>query len=310
MSRRFFSQFSGSVCECIKQKKRFILSLKAAQMTRLDDKDARGTGVHEGKAISMKQTTHAGMTGKSFYAALSLSVAMVGAACWYAWSESDKLSRRAVPEQSWSAPERPQSTLPQTTPPQTAPPKSAETAPVQTVPPQRTAPAVTEAAEEAAAILRRTEPAVPAETLPPPAETAPAELLPMLPVSGEILQRFSQGELVKSETTGIWSTHNGNDYAVPLGTEVLCTNDGTVAAVGRDALWGVCVTVLHENGTETRYCGLNENLNVQAGDVIVRGTVLGTVGSTNEAESALRCAAMNGILIRKAILPGVPAYSK
>ena len=230
----------------------------------------------------MKRTTHAGMTGKSFYAALSLSVAMVGAACWYAWSESDKLSRRAVPEQSWSAPARPQSTVPQT-----APLSPAVTAPAETGLPQQTVPAVTEAAEEAAAILRRTEPAVPAETAPPPAETAPAELLPMLPVSGEILQRFSQGELVKSETTGIWSTHNGCDYAVPLGTEVFCTEDGTVAAVGRDTLWGVCVTVLHENGTETRYCGLNETLEVQAGDVIVRGTVLGTIGATNEAESAL-----------------------
>jgi murein DD-endopeptidase MepM/ murein hydrolase activator NlpD len=148
-------------------------------------------------------------------------------------------------------------------------------------------PAATDAAEEAAAILRRTEPVIPAETAPPLAETESAELLPMMPVSGEILQRFSQGELVKSETTGIWSTHNGNDYAVPLGTEVSCTEDGTVSAVGRDTLWGVCVTVLHEDGTETRYCGLNENLNIQAGDVIPRGTVLGTVGATNEAESAL-----------------------
>lgn len=280
MTRRYFSQLSGSKSGCIKLKKRLILSLKAALMTRLEDKDARGTG--EGKAITMKRTTHAGMTGKSFYAALSLSVAMVGAACWYAWSESDKLSRRAVPEQSRSEPAFPQSTVPQTAPP---PPQT--TVPVPAAQPAGTVPAATEAAEEAAAILRRTEPALPAETAPPPAETEPAELLPMMPVSGEILQRFSQGELVKSETTGIWSTHNGNDYAVPLGTEVLCTEDGTVAAVGRDTLWGVCVTVLHADGTETRYCGLNENLNVQAGDVIPRGTVLGTVGATNEAESAL-----------------------
>ena len=36
------------------------------------------------KAIDMKKTANAGASGKGFYAALSLSVAMVGAACWYA----------------------------------------------------------------------------------------------------------------------------------------------------------------------------------------------------------------------------------
>jgi murein DD-endopeptidase MepM/ murein hydrolase activator NlpD len=59
-----------------------------------------------------------------------------------------------------------------------------------------------------------------------------------------------------------------------------------VTSAGADALFGVTVSVLHENGTVTRYCGLNETLCVQAGDVVLRGAVLGTVGDTNEAERA------------------------
>lgn len=226
----------------------------------------------------MKNKQQAGKTGKGFYAALSLSVAMVGAACWYAYSEAGKLTPPPATELRITA----ESTQPRKTA-ETAPPP-AETAPQMTV---TRPPAVTAEAEEAAALLHRTTETEPAETAPEPAETeAPVEQ-PLPPLEGEIVQQFSQGELVKSPTTGIWQTHNGIDYAAPYGTEVCVTEDGTVTAIGRDALFGICITVLHENGTVTRYCGLNESVDVNPGDVIPRGTVLGAVGDTNECESAL-----------------------
>lgn len=226
----------------------------------------------------MKKKQHAGMTGKGFYAALSLSVAMVGAACWYAYSEAGKLTPPAVSESRITA----EYTQPQR-PAETAPPAAVTTALPETT---SAAPPVTVEAEEAAALLNRTTTTA-AESAPQPAETeAPVEE-PLPPVEGDVLQRFSQGELVKSPTTGIWQTHNGIDFIAPYGTEVVCTEDGTVTSVGKDALYGICVTVLHENGAVTRYCGLNEGVNVFPGDVIPRGTVLGAVGETNEAESAV-----------------------
>lgn len=230
----------------------------------------------------MKQNTHAGKTGKGFYAALTLSAAMVGAACWYAYSEAGKLTPPAAPEHQYTAPRTAQTTAPAVT---TALPATKYTAPPRTETVTQTQ-TDTQAAE-AAAILSRSIPEA-AETDPPaPAETeAPVEQ-PVPPVGGEVLMRFSQGELVKSSTTGIWSTHNGTDFAAAIGEEVRCTEDGTVTGVSRDALLGICVTVLHENGTVTRYCGLNEGLNVQAGDVIARGTVIGAVGDTNESENSM-----------------------
>lgn len=229
----------------------------------------------------MKQNTHAGMSGKGFYAALTLSAAMVGAACWYAYSEAGKLTPPAAPEHQYSAPQTTQTTAPpRTTAPATkytAPPRTETVTVPQTAPP----------AAEAAAILNRSIPEA-AETEPPaPAETTAPVETPVPPVEGEILARFSQGELVKSPTTGIWSTHNGTDFAAAAGTEVRCSEDGTVTGIERDALLGITVTVLHENGTVTRYCGLNEGLTVQAGDVIGRGTVIGAVGDTNESENGM-----------------------
>ncbi|MBQ3941001.1 MAG: M23 family metallopeptidase [Oscillospiraceae bacterium] len=226
----------------------------------------------------MNKQKSAGMTGKGFYAVLSLSVAMVGAACWYAYTHSG----RTVPPRTVSS--RTEEML--GTEAGTA--DSTLTAPAQTESAVWTAQSIPvtsepDQAEEAAAILRpkTTVTTTSAETA---ATTAPVEQ-PIEPVAGSIVQPFSCGELVKSGTTGIWQTHNGTDYAVPLGTEVVCVLDGTVSEIRRDALWGVCVTVLHEDGTETRYCGLNDGLAVMAGQILERGTVIGAVGGTAEAES-------------------------
>ena len=229
----------------------------------------------------MNKTTRAGMSGKGFYAALSLSVAMVGAACWYAYSETGR-----------TAPPRAESSITQQTTSGTTVSAAATLPPAAASTTAASVTVTTAEAEEAAAILRRT-----TTVTTPRSEriftetetaltTAPAAQ-PAAPVEGTVIQPFSRGELVRSGTTGIWQTHNGTDFAAAVGTDVYAVLDGTVIAVERDALWGVTVTLLHESGAVTRYCGLNENLNVQAGDVIPRGTVIGAVGDTNEAESAM-----------------------
>ncbi|MCR5718878.1 MAG: M23 family metallopeptidase [Oscillospiraceae bacterium] len=107
------------------------------------------------------------------------------------------------------------------------------------------------------------------------------------PVKGEILQPFSAGSLVKSPTTGVWQTHNGTDYAAPLGDSVRATAAGSVSQITEDALWGVTVTIDHKNGYITRYCNLGSSLSVSEGDTVEAGTVIGAVGQTADAESTL-----------------------
>ena len=222
----------------------------------------------------MNQNQNAGKTGKGFYAALSLSIAMVGAACWYAYSHSSK-----------QIPRKPESSVGQTVTDTTATSAQTTSLTSATATTVMTTLTVTEPAEEAAALIRHTSAAqtTPTETA---STTARAET-PLMPVDGEVLQPFSNGALVKSRTTGIWQTHNGTDFAGALGTEVVCVLDGTVTEICRDALWGVCVTVLHDDGTVTRYCGLNEGLAVMAGQVLERGDVIGAIGDTAEAEGLL-----------------------
>ena len=201
---------------------------------------------------------------------------MVGAACWYAYSAA---GRRHVPETSGTQSSI-SSDLPQTT---TAAVTTSAVTRATTVTARTTA-TTAQPAEEAAAILTRT---TAAETTAPPAVTTAHVEQPVLPVDGTVIQPFSNGELVKSPTTGIWQTHNGTDYAAAIGSDVYAVSDGTVTAIEQDALFGVCVTLLHDDGTVTRYCGLNEGLNVLAGQILERGTVIGAIGDTNEAESAV-----------------------
>lgn len=115
--------------------------------------------------------------------------------------------------------------------------------------------------------------------------TAPVEDT-VLPVSGTVQQDHAMDRLVYNATTKDWRVHNGVDLSAPLGQEVKAARAGTVTAVYEDDAYGVTVVVRHEDGWASRYCGLAEELSVEAGDTVSAGQVLGTVGTTALVEKA------------------------
>ena len=142
-----------------------------------------------------------------------------------------------------------------------------------------------------------------AETVPetaPPEETPIHQLTPPL-ADFAILNPFSDGELIKSETTGTWQTHNGVDLSCAAGADVFAIDTGTVSKVCSDALWGYTVTIDHDNGVTrrycgalppetavpSRYCGLDGSLEVREGDTVQTGQKIGVTGASPDLESAL-----------------------
>lgn len=109
----------------------------------------------------------------------------------------------------------------------------------------------------------------------------------MLPVSGEIINEYSDGELVKSVTLNDWRTHDGIDIAAPAGTEVKAAGDGTVMQVYNDAMWGKCIQIEHTNGLVSYYYSLDENVAVSQGDAVTIGQTIGTVSDTASCEVGL-----------------------
>ena len=105
-----------------------------------------------------------------------------------------------------------------------------------------------------------------------------------MPVNGEIINEFSNGELVKT-SAGVWRTHDGIDIKADIGTEVKAMTKGTVSEVYADSLWGNCVVIDHGDGITGYYFGLEPQINVTAGDEVSAGQVIGTVGNTADIES-------------------------
>ena len=136
-----------------------------------------------------------------------------------------------------------------------------------------------------------------AETTTTPAETAPAladeagmffkspKTSPIAEFT--VINPYSNGELVKSETLGVWKTHDGADLAADAGTAVSAMMKGTVTEVTNDPLWGICVVIDHGDGIVGHYRGLAENVSVKVGQEVSMGEIIGQVGNTADVECKL-----------------------
>ncbi len=113
-------------------------------------------------------------------------------------------------------------------------------------------------------------------------EEIPVVLNFSMPVDGEILKEHSGKELVYSETMNDYRTHNGIDIITEDGASVVCSESGKITAIDDHPLWGMSVTVEHDNGYRTCYRNLSEILpeGIEIGSYISAGGVIGTIGST------------------------------
>ncbi|MGN0621170.1 MAG: peptidoglycan DD-metalloendopeptidase family protein [Porcipelethomonas sp.] len=220
------------------------------------------------------------LSGKGFYVALSLSVAMIGTACYYAYTRTaediaGRLQSSFTDEQEDS--EQQAAEIQQDVPKAV---QQNEESKVYSEAETEAAPEPTEAEEESAAESGEEQEAEAEET------AKPQERKLVMPLEGDILNEFSSGELVKSKTTGAWQTHNGIDIKAAAGDAVSAADKGKVSAVDSDPLWGITVTIDHGNGIITRYCNLNEGVTVQVGQEVSSGEEIGAVGETADIESS------------------------
>jgi murein DD-endopeptidase MepM/ murein hydrolase activator NlpD len=80
--------------------------------------------------------------------------------------------------------------------------------------------------------------------------------------------------------TGLWAgSHTGLDFAAPSGTAIRSVTSGLVTEVGWDGAYGNKTVIRMGDGTELWYCHQGA-LYVSAGERVMPGDVIGTVGST------------------------------
>lgn len=110
------------------------------------------------------------------------------------------------------------------------------------------------------------------------------ECIPAIqPVANKNLKQTASGYGMRIDP--IYKTvkfHAGMDFSANIGTPVYVTGNGTVKQAGWDGLYGNCIIVDHGFGYVTRYAHLNK-MKVRVGQKVVRGEVIGEVGSTGKS---------------------------
>lgn len=205
------------------------------------------------------------LTGKGFAAAVCVCLLAVGGAGIYSYTKvADRLNEQLISQNKNTSSDN-------------AADKSSDDAQVNAEQTSVAKPEETAAAEEAKdADVTVTEAAE-------KTENAAAQTM-VRPLNGEILNEFSDGELVKSATLNVWKTHDGVDIAGNLNEKVKSMTSGTVTKVYEDQMLGACVIIDHGSGLEGYYCNLSKDIPVVEGQTVSAGTIIGTVGDTAEGE--------------------------
>lgn len=101
----------------------------------------------------------------------------------------------------------------------------------------------------------------------------------IVPADGKLAGHFGLRRFFNGEPR---APHAGLDVAVAQGTPVMASAHGKVLAVGDYFFNGKTVFVDHGNGLITMYCHL-ERIDVQAGETVGKGQLLGLSGKTGRA---------------------------
>lgn len=105
--------------------------------------------------------------------------------------------------------------------------------------------------------------------------------LPMTEAS--LLKEFSSQELFYNQTLERWEYHDGVDL-VSSDLSVFASADGKVSSVSETYADGKMVIITHENGFQSVYSCLADDVLVEEGDEVKAGDKIGTAGESSNNE--------------------------
>ena len=100
-----------------------------------------------------------------------------------------------------------------------------------------------------------------------------------------LIKDFSSDELYLNSTLGRWEFHDGIDL-VSADLKVFAVADGEVLEVSENSLTGTTILVKHSDSLVSLYGSLNPDVDVQKGDKVKAGEVLGSADNTASSEAA------------------------
>lgn len=107
----------------------------------------------------------------------------------------------------------------------------------------------------------------------------------ILPVeNATILNDYTATSLIYNKTLNIYTGHMAIDFACEEGSEVRCVYDGVVESISTSYLTGTTLTILHDNGVKSVYNCIEVDENIEQGNAVKQGDVIGRVSNTNKQE--------------------------
>jgi len=107
----------------------------------------------------------------------------------------------------------------------------------------------------------------------------------VVPMKNATIQKdYSGTELQFNDTLKQWEIHKAIDFIATDDKQVFAVANGTVSKVYNNYLEGGVVEISHDNGLVSVYKSLDSNINLQVGDKVNAGDVIGNASETMAQE--------------------------
>lgn len=97
-------------------------------------------------------------------------------------------------------------------------------------------------------------------------------------------QEYAKDKLIWSKTLKQWQTHLGVDMITSEDSKVMSVYDGVIEKIENDILYGTCITIKHSDSLKTVYKSLSSKVEVQEGDTVKKGDIIGYASTSAISE--------------------------
>lgn len=108
-----------------------------------------------------------------------------------------------------------------------------------------------------------------------------------MPLAGNIVMDYSADHAIYDATLDQYRTNDHISIGAKKGEAVKASEDGTVESVRTDDERGITVVINHDNGWQTTYSQLQEDVVVKEGDKVKKGQKIGSVAEPTKYSVAL-----------------------
>ena len=100
-------------------------------------------------------------------------------------------------------------------------------------------------------------------------------------------ESFVNDNVVYNSTMNEWSTHEGVDFVTEKPESVMSTADGVVESIDYSALEGTIIIIKHTDEIKSVYKSLSENVEVEVGQSVKAGDIIGETSISSSSESGI-----------------------